>query len=99
VFSPGSEVARTPSVFASRSVTADGRVFALTGDGDHYSNAEGHREIVALAAAGATVLAKGSAYEWIDRPKPGVVIAYPATCLPDSATGGSRSGPEACPQR
>lgn len=79
VFAAGSEMARTPSVFASRSVTAGGRVFALTGDGDYYSNVDSHQEVVALGSAGAIVLADGGAYEWIDRPMPGVVVAYPAT--------------------
>ena len=70
--------ARTEPIFASRATAVGGTVFALTGDGDYYSNRDGYRQLVAAGAA-RRVLDSGEHYEWIDNPVPGLLVAYPRT--------------------
>ncbi len=74
--------AQPPAVYAARSVTVDGTVFALTGASDWYSRDERYRDVVAIRPDGVTRLVSADAFEWISAATPSIVVAYPA-----SATG------------
>lgn len=67
----------TESIYASRFATAKGTVFALTGNGDYYTNEIGYVELVADDGTGLVVLDDGSLYGWIDNPTPDILVAYP----------------------
>lgn len=78
-------------LYASRFSSDGGVTFALTGDGDYYSDADGFRELVADDGEVRTVLADGDEHGWIDHPEPGLLVAYPAdpehtTAVWDTAT-------------
>jgi hypothetical protein len=66
-------------MYASRFVEAGSKVFALTGDGDYYSNRTTYVDLLVDDGAGQRVLADGAPYEWIDSPTDGLLVAYPKT--------------------
>lgn len=75
---PAGERAPTSApLYASRFSAGDGAVFALTGDGDYYSNDGTFQQLVADDGLARTVLDSGDTYAWIDNPVPGFVVAYP----------------------
>lgn len=65
-------------IYASRFAAITGTVFALTGNGDYYTNDSGYYDLVADAGSGPVHLADGSRFSWIDTPTPGILVAYPA---------------------
>ena len=72
-------VTRSSPMYASRFVEAGSKVFALTGDGDYYSNRTTYVDLLVDDGAGQRVLADGAPYEWIDSPTDGLLVAYPKT--------------------
>jgi hypothetical protein len=72
-------VTKSSPMYASRFVEADSKVFALTGDGDYYSNRTTYVDLVVDDGSRQEVLADGAPYEWIDSPTDGLFIAYPKT--------------------
>lgn len=71
-------VTTTEPLYASRFSSTGGTVFALTGNGDYYTNDPGYVELVADRGSGPIVLDDGFRYGWIDNPSPDLLIAYPA---------------------
>lgn len=67
----------TEPLYASRFTAAGGAVFALTGNGDYYTNEAGYVDLVADRGTGPLTLDSGAAYEWIDNPIPELLLAYP----------------------
>lgn len=67
----------TEPIYASRFTTADDTVFALTGNGDYYTNDVGYVDLVADDGTGLTLLHDGSFYGWINNPAPDILVAYP----------------------
>jgi WD40 repeat protein len=72
-------VTTSSPMYASRFVEADSKVFALTGDGDYYSNRTTYVDLLVDDGGRQRVLADGAPYEWLDSPTDGVLIAYPKT--------------------
>lgn len=66
----------TDPIYASRFTVDSGTVFALTGNGDYYTNEPGYVDLIAATGIDTIVLADGSRFEWIDNPTPGLLIAY-----------------------
>ena len=71
-------VITTSGIYASRFTSTDGKVFALTGDGDHYSNRRSYVDLLVHDGESRTVLASGDSFGWIDTPIDGLLVAYPA---------------------
>ncbi len=68
----------TEPIYASRFTSAAGRVFALTGTGDYYTNSTDYVALVADDGNGQRTLDDGAGYGWIDNPTADIMIAYPA---------------------
>jgi hypothetical protein len=67
----------TAPLYASRFTVDNGVVFALTGNGEYYTNEVGYLELIADDGFERTVLSSASSFEWIDNPGPGLLVAYP----------------------
>lgn len=70
--------APTQPIYASRFTIANGTVFALTGNGDYYTNETGYVDLIAATGTNTQVLSDGSRFGWIDNPTPELLIAYPS---------------------
>jgi len=70
-------VMKSRPMYASRFVEAGNKVFALTGDGDYYSNRTTYVDLLVDDGAGQRVLADGAPYEWLDSPTDSLIVAYP----------------------
>lgn len=64
-------------IYASRFTSANGTVFALTGNGDYYTNDSSYVALVADDGDGLRTLSDGARYGWIDNPTPELLLAYP----------------------
>ena len=85
ILAEGAEVGPpTEPIYASRFAVAGRTVFALTGNGDYYTNEIGYVDLVAARDDETVVLADGSEFEWIDNPTPELLVAYPSS--PDGLT-------------
>ncbi|MGI9616747.1 MAG: hypothetical protein ACR2QO_27785 [Acidimicrobiales bacterium] len=81
----GAEVAPTTEpIYASRFAVAGRTVFALTGNGNYYTNEVEYVDLIAARDDETVVLADGSEFEWIDNPTPELLVAYPNS--PDGST-------------
>jgi len=67
----------TSPMYASRFTADNGFVFALTGNGDYYTNEAGYVDLIADDGTSRTVLTSASAFAWIDNPAAGILVAYP----------------------
>ncbi|MEO1060914.1 MAG: hypothetical protein AAFZ07_05810 [Actinomycetota bacterium] len=72
-------LATSGPLYASRFSSDGGVTFALTGDGDYYSNDPDPLALVADDGNRQTVLADAGGFGWIDHPTTGLLVAYPAT--------------------
>lgn len=72
----GAQMASSQPIYASRFTAVGASVFALTGDGDYYSQEDTYRDLIVDGAAEQT-LDSGQSYGWIDNPTPGLLVAYP----------------------
>ena len=62
---------------ASRFTADNGLVFALTGTGDYYTDKAAYVDLIADDGTKRTILSSASAFNWIDNPAPGLLVAYP----------------------
>lgn len=67
----------TTPIYASRFTATAEAVFALTGNGDYYTNQPGYVNLIADSGDGPEVLDNGALYEWIDNPTADILVAYP----------------------
>ena len=64
-------------MFASRFAVDGGTVFALTGNGNYYTNDTTHQALIADTGSVTERLDDGAGHRWIDVPAPGTLVAYP----------------------
>lgn len=81
---PAPSTTTTP-LYASRFTATRGAVFALTGNGDYYTNEPGYVDLLADRGTGIKILDSGETYAWIDNPTPELLMAYPND--PDGSIG------------
>jgi len=86
----GRPIIETEPMFASRFTASGGSVFALTGDGDYYSDTDSYQQLVVDGAI-RTVLDSGADYSWIDNPVPELLVAYPRSLEGVTAVWDSRT--------